>query len=132
MPDREVKLPSLGLAEGGIKESKLSRRRASRAASGVFVGPGVRAQAPATCAGLGVMLRKSAKLRLVPGVARPNAGNAAPLPPGVDIIEDGSGVDFVGGVEGGITRVRLPGFAGVGELARWISKFASSSPDTSV
>jgi hypothetical protein len=58
---------------GGWRLSKLRRRRASRAAAGVFAPPamGVRFHDPPTCAGLGVMLRNSAKFRLVDGVARP-------------------------------------------------------------
>jgi hypothetical protein len=86
---------------GGWRFSKLRRRRASRTAAGVLGPPaiGVRFQFPLTCAGLGVMLRNSAKFRLVEGVARPKPAYAAP-PPGVDIIEDGNGVCFGGGVEG--------------------------------
>jgi hypothetical protein len=108
----------------------LRRRRASRTAAGVLGPPaiGVRFQFPLTCAGLGVMLRNSAKFRLVEGVARPKPVYAAP-PPGVDIIEEGNGVCFGGGVEGAcIWCLIVPGRAGVGDVARYISRLASSSP----
>jgi len=75
------------------------------------------------------MFRNSAKLRFADGVLRPNPGNGAPPPPGVDIIDDGRGVAFSGGVEGANTRVLdEPGFAGEGEVARYIKRLASSSP----
>lgn len=45
------------------------------------------------------MLRKSAKFKLALGVCRPNP--KLDPPPGVPIIDDGSGVDLDGGVEGG-------------------------------
>jgi hypothetical protein len=74
------------------------------------------------------MLRNSAKFRLVEGVARPKPVYAAP-PPGVDIIDEGNGVCLGGGVEGAcIWCFAEPGRAGVGDVARYISKLASSSP----
>jgi hypothetical protein len=88
---------------GGRSVSKFRRRRASRAAAGVLPPAGVRFHDPLACAGLGVILRKSAKLILVEGVFRPKPGNAAP-PPGVDIMDDGRGVAFGGGVDGAMKR----------------------------
>jgi hypothetical protein len=116
-------------AVGGWRFSKLSRRRASRTAAGVLGPPatGVRFHDAPTCAGLGDMLRNSAKFRFVDGVARPKPVYAAP-PPGVDIIEDGSGVCFGGGVEGAGMCLADPGRAGVGDVARYMSRLASSSP----
>lgn len=87
---------------GGRRVSKLSLRLASRVATGVLEVIGVRFH-ELGWAGLGDMLRKSAKLTLVEGVCRPNDGKDPP-PPGVDIMDDGSGVDFGGGVEGAIMR----------------------------
>jgi hypothetical protein len=46
------------------------------------------------------MFRNSAKLRFAEGVLRPKPEKGAPPPPGVDIMDDGSGVDFGGGVDG--------------------------------
>jgi hypothetical protein len=119
--------PSSGL--GGMRLSKLSRRRASRAAIGVLPGPGVLVQAPAIWAGLGVMLRNSEKLRLAPGVLRPKPAKGAPPPPGVDIMDEGKGVDFGGGVEGATIRgvLELAWAAGEGEVARYMRRLASSS-----
>lgn len=75
------------------------------------------------------MFRNSAKLRFAEGVARPNPEKGAPPPPGVFIIEDGRGVDLGGGVEGASIRgLEDPGWAGDGEVARYIRRFASSSP----
>lgn len=89
---------------------------------------GVRFHEPPTCAGLGDMFKNSAKFRFAPGVARPKPGKGPP-PPGVDIIDEGSGVCFGGGVEGAsIWGFVDPGRAGVGDVARYMSKFASSSP----
>lgn len=66
------------------------------------------------CAGLGVMLTKSAKSNGWPGVA----GNRPP-PPGVVIMEDGRARSFFGGgVDGGSILVRVDGMAGEGEAAR--------------
>lgn len=71
-------------------------------------------------------LQKSAKLKLFDGVfgMKPKR----PVPPGVDIIDEGSGVALDGGVDGACTRVLLLAFAGVGEAARYMSKSAPSSP----
>lgn len=75
------------------------------------------------------MFRNSAKLRLAEGVLRPKPGKGAPPPPGVDIIDDGSGVDLGGGVVGAYTRgLDELGCAGDGEVARYIKRLASSSP----
>jgi hypothetical protein len=115
-----------GLPPGGSSESKLRRRRASLAASGVLAGPGVRLNAP--CAGLGVTLQKSAKLNAWPGVLKPL--NRLWLPPGVLIIDDGSGAGFDGGVDGAMARFDAPfiAAAGDGEVARYSSRSAPSSP----
>ena len=117
---------STGLDVGGMTLSKFSFRLASRVA-GVLPATGVREND--RCAGLGVTFTKSAKLKLaVPGVFGPKPRKPAPPMPGV-ICDDGSGVDLCGGVEGGWTTVlvfRL--FAGVGDVERYISKSASSSP----
>lgn len=85
-------------------------------ASGVFHG---------FCAGLGVILMKSAKSKCCPGVV----GNRLP-PPGVVIIDDGNAISLRGGgVEGGSIRVILAvDMAGEGEVARYMSKSAPSSP----
>lgn len=105
--------------------SKFSRRLASRTAAGVLLAMGVRFHEAPGCAGLGDMFRNSAKLRLVDGVASPKPGKAPP--PGVDIIDDGNGVVLDGGVDGAsICAFVVPGRAGVGEVARYISKLASS------
>lgn len=104
-----------GLVVGGMRLSKFSFRLASFVA-GVLPAPGVRHGA---CAGLGVTLTKSAKLKFVPGVFGPNPKNPAPLVPGV-ICEDGSGVDFAGGVDGAWMTVLAiwPPLAGLGDVAR--------------
>lgn len=86
-----------GLVAEGRSVSKLSFLLASRAAAGVLPAPGVRVQCP--CAGLGVTLTKSAKLKVVPGVVGAKFMKPAPLVPGV-ICDDGRGVDLLGGVEG--------------------------------
>lgn len=129
LPILERSIPRRGLSfVGGKRLSKFSRRRASRAATGVLPATGVRFQDELTWAGLGDMLRKSAKLRLVEGVCKPKPGKAAP-PPGVDIIEDGSGVDLGGGVDGASIRgFESPWRAGEGEAARYIRRPASLSP----
>lgn len=102
---------------GGASESKLSRRRVAVA--------GVRFQA--ACAGDGVMLTKSEKSKLFPGVVGANP-QAAPFVEGV-ICDDGSGVDLQGGVVGAWTMVLAPLFcAGDGEAARYMSRSAPSSP----
>lgn len=109
--------------------SKFSRRRASRAAAGVFPATGVRFHDVPTCAGLGLMFRKSAKLIFAEGVLRPKPGKGASPPRGVDIIDEGRGVDFIGGVEGASMRdLEEPCRAGDGEVARYMRRFASSSP----
>lgn len=64
-----------------MRLSKLSFRLASRAAAGVLPAIGVRFHGP--CAGLGVTLTKSAKLKLVPGVCGPKPSKPAPAVPGV-------------------------------------------------
>lgn len=67
------------------------------------------------CAGLGVMLTKSAKSNPWLGVV----GKRLP-PPGVIIIDDGKSslLFFCGGVEGGSMRVLVERTAGDGEAAR--------------
>ena len=90
------------LLVGGTIVSKLSRRLASRVVAGVLPAIGVRAHA--ACAGLGVTLTKSAKLKMVPGVVGPNPMKPASLVPGV-MCDDGKGVDLHGGVVGGCTIV---------------------------
>ena len=80
-----------------MRVSKFNFRLASRAAAGVLAVPGVRVHGP--CAGLGVTLTKSAKLKLVPGVVGPKPKKPAPFVPGV-ICDDGKGVDLHGGVVG--------------------------------
>lgn len=115
---------------GGTRLSKLSRRLASRTAAGVLLVAGVRFQEEPNwaCAGLGVMFRNSAKFRLF-GVVAMKPPNCCPLPPGVDIMEDGKGVVFEGGVDGAcIGCFTEPARTGVGEVARYISRLASSSP----
>ena len=92
----------IGLLEGCTTASKFNLRLASRAVAGVLPAIGVRAHA--FCAGDGVTLTKSAKLKLVPGVFGPKFIKPAPLVLGV-ICEDGSGVDLDGGVVGGCTIV---------------------------
>lgn len=131
-PPRSIPRPStLGMWElspGGIMLSKLMRRLASRTAAGVLVATGVRFHDGPTCAGLGDMFRNSAKFKLVDGVARPNPAKGPP-PPGVDIIDDGNGVALEGGVEGAcIGSFAAPARAGVGDVAKYIRRFASSSP----
>lgn len=86
-------------------------------ASGVFHGFG---------AGLGVILMKSEKSKDCPGVV----GNRLP-PPGVVIMDDGSAMSFRGGgVDGGSIRVILVvDMDGEGEVARYISRPAPSSPN---
>lgn len=110
---------------GGMSESKLSLLLASRAALGVLAVPGVLAQLP--CAGLGVTLQKSAKLKFCEGVWNPKP-NTPLVPPGVDIMDEGSGVVLEGGVEGAMMRIFAVPLAGVGEVARYMSRSAPSSP----
>jgi hypothetical protein len=116
---------------GGGKLSKLMRRLASRAAEDVFVAvTGVRFHEDpnCACAGLGVMLRNSAKLRLFGVVATPQPAYDGP-PPGVDIMDEGRGVVLEGGVEGaGMPCLAVPIRTGVGDVARYMSRVASSSP----
>lgn len=114
-------VPSSGLAplDGGMRASKLRRRRASLAASGVFAVPGVRHAAWA-----GLKLTKSAHM---PGVCAPKPMKLEDPPPGVLSMDDGRGVLAVGGVEGG--AMRLPGTAGEGEAARNMRRSASSLRD---
>jgi hypothetical protein len=66
----------------------------------------------------------------MPGVLVPKPRKPALPPPGVDIIDDGRGVDLGGGVEGGwmVRGVRLMfGTAGEGEAARNRSRSAPES-----
>ena len=105
-PPRSIPNPLLrllrvmvGLLEvGGTSLSKSSRRRAD--APGVLPAMGVRfCHAP--CAGLGVTLIKSLKLKVVLGVlGPPKPKKPLPVVPGV-MWDDGRGVDLQGGVEGG-------------------------------
>lgn len=132
-PPRSIPRPStlgilLSLA-GGTSVSKFSLLRASRAAADIGVLPaiGVRFHDWLTWAGLGDMLRKSAKFRLALGVCRPKPKFGPP--PGVDIMDDGRGVDFDGGVDGGsMCCLESPGRAGDGEVAKCIRRPTSSSP----
>jgi len=73
-----------------------------------------------------VTLQKSAKLKLLDGVfgARPKR----PVPPGVFINAEGRGVFFEGGVEGKGASLVTVLLAGVGVVARNMSKSAPSSP----
>lgn len=88
----------------------------------VTVAAGVRDD-HAPCAGLGVTLTKSAKLNGMPGVV--GAHPRKPLVPGV-MCDEGSGVDFDGGVEGATMGVLIA--PAEGELARNISRSAPSPP----
>lgn len=68
-------------------------------------------------AGLGVTLTKSAKLKAALGVVLPKAKKG--WPPGVFIMDDGSGVCLLGGVDGGCTgEDLLTCSAGEGDDAR--------------
>lgn len=132
MPRLSIFMAVRGPSEdGGIRLSKFSRRLASRTAEDVLPAvTGVRFQEEpnCACAGLGVMFRNSAKLRLF-GVVAMRPPNAWPLSPVVDIMDDGRGVVLEGGVEGACIRcLAVPTRTGVGDGARYISKFASSSP----
>lgn len=115
----------VGLLVGGMRLLKSSRRRAE--APGVLPAIGVRLNVP--CAGLGVKVTKSPKLKVVPGVLGPNPRKPLPVVPGV-ICDEGSGVDLQGGVEGGwMTVLARDAFtAGDGEVARYMSRSAPSSP----
>lgn len=88
----------------------------------VDVGPGV---FHGFCAGLGVMLTKSAKSKPCPGVL----GNKLP-PPGVVIMDEGrsSLLLFGGGVDRRSMRPRLALTAGDGDAARYSNRSAPSSP----
>lgn len=124
-----IRAPMCGLsALGGTILSKFRFRRASRIAAGVLFTTGVRFQdAVWACAGLGVMFRNSAKLRLAEGVVRPNPGKGPP-PPGVPIMDDGRGVALGGGVEGAwIGGFDNPARTGVGEVARYMRRLVSPS-----
>lgn len=92
----------VGLEVGGSMVSKLSLRRASRAVAGVLPAAGVRCHC--ACAGLGVTLTKSAKLKFVLGVCGPKPKKPLPVVPGV-ICDEGRGVDLHGGVDGGAVWV---------------------------
>ena len=73
-------------------------------------------------------MRNSAKFRLLGVVATRPPYTCAP-PPGVDIIEDGRGVVFDGGVDGACMGcLNEPTRTGVGDVARYMSRFASFSP----
>lgn len=111
---------------GGIRESKFKRRRVSRAVAGVLAVtvPGVLVHAP--CAGLGVTLTNSAKLKAVLGVLGPLAPHNNCVP-GVCIIpEEGRGVPFAGGVAGAKDSVLLKGMPGEGDIANWTRSSAPS------
>lgn len=72
------------------------------------------------------MLTKSEKLKAdVEGVVGLKMEEKKP---GVDIIDDGSGVDFPGGVEGGYCSFLLPWTAGEGDAARYNNRSAPSLP----
>lgn len=121
-----VSLPrSRLLAEpGGARASKFKRFLASVLTRGVRMGlPGVRPP-QAGCAGLGVTFTKSAKLNCWFGV--PILANIPP--PSVGVMP-GSAACWLGGVEGGNPGCPLPlaTRAGVGELARYMSRSAPSS-----
>lgn len=91
-------------ADGGANPSKFKRLRTSFELRGVF-GPGKGVRLPqGRWAGLGVTLRKSAKLNCCPGVE----------------IRDGSAACCAGGVDGRKSAICPfpPMFAGVGEFAR--------------
>lgn len=95
----------------------------------LIVVPGVLGQA--RWPGLGVILTKSEKSKFWDGVwgAPKTDSSPAPPPPGVVIIEEGKAIFFGGGVDGGCMRAREAGFAGEGEVARYSSRSAPSSPD---
>ena len=79
------------------------------------------------CAGLGVMLTKSLKSKFWDGVFGPPNTERRFVPPlGVVIIDDGSGEDFGGGVDGGCILDRVV-TAGEGEVARYNRRSAPSS-----
>jgi len=100
---------------GGTSLSKSSFRLASLAAAGVRPTLGVRENEP--CAGLGVTLTKSAKLKFVPGVLGPKPKPAPPMP-GV-MCEEGKGVALAGGVVGGwMIVLAVDGFGWPGDVAR--------------
>lgn len=109
--------------------SKLMQRLASRTAAGVLLVAGVRFHEPnCACAGLGVMFKNSAKFKLF-GVVATRLPYACPLSPCVDIIDDGRGVVFDGGVDGACMGcLREPARTGVGDVARCMRRVASSSP----
>lgn len=115
----------------GTRLSKLILRLASRTVAGVLPVTGVRFHEEPNCAwaGLGVMFKNSAKFRLLGVVAIPKPAYACPLSPGVDIMEDGKGVVFDGGVEGACIKcLTSPARTGVGDVAKYIRRLASSSP----
>ena len=105
----------VGLNVGGRK-SKLSLRLV--AVPGVLPATGVRVHCG--CAGLGVTLTKSEKLKFVFGVVGPpKPKSILPLVPGV-MCDEGSGVDLQGGVEGGwvMAGLMVMLLPAEGELAR--------------
>jgi hypothetical protein len=65
------------------------------------------------CAGLGVILTKSAKSKPCDGVAGAPNMDRDPLYPGVVIIDEGSARFLGGGVDGGCIRALEAGFAGL-------------------
>jgi hypothetical protein len=126
MPRPLLRMPRVivGLTAGGMSLSKSSLRRAE--APGVLPATGVRFHGP--CAGLGLQLTKSAKLKFMPGVLGPKPKNPFPPVPGV-MWDEGRGVDLHGGVEGAWITVLAPEVrtAGDGEVARYMSRSAPSS-----
>jgi len=107
-----------------VGSSNVSFRRARL--SGVFA-VGVLTEVSANgvfhgfCAGLGVILTKSAKSKGCPGVL----GKKLP-PPGVVIMDEGNAMSLrCGGVDGG--SMRDLDMAGEGEVARYINRSAPSS-----
>lgn len=100
----------------GLLEKSLKLRSRRVTVPGVRPAPGVLFQG--TCAGLGVMLTKSAKSKACDGVCGPPNPDPSPLPPGVVIMDDGSARLRDGGVDGGCIRPRMDGFAGDGDVAR--------------
>lgn len=111
----ESLLRPIGLfMSGGTRLSKFNDFRAVLMSGVLDMFPGVRPP-QGRWAGLGVTLTKSAKLNCCPGV--PKLGKAPP--PGVGV-NDGKAAYWLGGVDGGKSRVcaLVLILAGVGEFAR--------------